>query len=82
MVSDDDLERGGKTSFNEKAKLTASFLNGVALTVLTVGGLSPFVLQLQGRQVELNHALFALGCLALSGVIHLVARNVLDGMLD
>lgn len=71
-----------KTTANEQIKLTASFINGLALAVMTVGGFSPLVLTLQGHTIGSGLAWFALGCLALSFILHLVARIALEGMID
>ncbi len=71
-----------KTVSNEKAKLTASYLNGLALAVLTVGGFSPFVLKLQGNEVNLETGYFALSCIALSVIIHWIARSLLERIVE
>jgi len=71
-----------KATFNEERKLTATFINGTALAVLTIGGFSPIVLVLQEKTVVEGNVYFALGCLALSFALHLVARSVLKGMID
>ncbi len=78
----DDPDQSGKTTFNEQAKLTATYINGLAVAVMTVGGFSPLVGMLQGRGVDSSLGYFALGCVVLSLVLHLVARSVLEGMRD
>ena len=78
----DDQDFGGKTTFNEQAKLTASYINGLSIAVMTVGGFSPLVGMLQGRGVDSSLSYFALGCVVLSLVLHLVARSVLEGLRD
>lgn len=63
---------------NEQAKLTANFINGVALTVFAVGGLSPFIAAAYGaagpRPLLLVMALY---CLGVSFALHYLARRVL-----
>ncbi|MBP7001811.1 hypothetical protein [Amaricoccus sp.] len=63
---------------NERTKLTATFINGMALTVFAVGGLAPFIAAAYGaegpRPVLL---LMALYCLGVSFTLHYLARRVL-----
>lgn len=66
---------------NEQTKLTATFLNGIAIAVLAVGGLAPLVASLSGG-VGLTSLIVVLGgvCFVVSLVLHLAARHLLRGL--
>ncbi|CAA2107714.1 hypothetical protein MBUL_04299 [Methylobacterium bullatum] len=66
---------------NERAKLTATYVNGVAIAVLAVGGLAPLFAQRAiaagpPGQPWLTRVLSLL-CICVSGVLHWAARGFL-----
>ena len=67
---------------NEQIKLTATYLNGVAIATFAVGGLAPMVALLSG---SLSAQLGEIGglagvCATASAVIHYGARRQLKGL--
>jgi hypothetical protein len=68
--------------FNERAKLSATFVNGVAIALFAVGGLAPVVGQIQNGDRPLGTTIFAAGCVAGAFGLHLVARWLLRGMRE
>jgi hypothetical protein len=63
---------------NEQVKLTATYLNGVAITMFAVGGLAPVVALVSGATTSTPVALVAVlttVCVGLSGALHLVAKR-------
>jgi hypothetical protein len=65
---------------NEQAKLTATYLNGLAIAIFAVGGLAPAVALVSGSaQVASSGpiALMSLSCLIASAALHFLARSVL-----
>ncbi|KAA0124499.1 amino acid transporter protein [Methylobacterium sp. P1-11] len=84
-MSGADADLRGKLVGNERAKLTATYINGLAIAVFAVGGFAPFIAAL-GVATEqhgfLAGALLLLGvCSLTSGALHWVARSRL-GSLD
>jgi hypothetical protein len=65
---------------NERVKLTAAYLNGLAIAFMVVGSIGPVLaLASQGmRNAELLAiAILALGCLAISLALHYLGRWLL-----
>ncbi len=65
---------------NEQIKLTATYLNGLAITVFAVGGLAPVFSYTFGSiagQPLWAVVFVAAICLIVSAVLHLVARRIL-----
>lgn len=66
---------------NESAKLTATYLNGIGVAVLAVGGLAPlFTSRPANAPVSAATVIVTLICVAVSGVLHLLARTVLGSL--
>lgn len=69
---------------NERAKLSATYINGMALTVLGVGGLAPlFAYAYSGDRVAVPLSAVvgvSAGCLLSSVALHFVGRRVLGAM--
>lgn len=66
---------------NERRKLTATYLNGLAIAVFAVGGLAPVAGLIQGTVGSVaGPATLVIICLLLSGVLHWVALLMLKGM--
>ncbi|HEX8165479.1 MAG TPA: amino acid transporter protein [Beijerinckiaceae bacterium] len=64
---------------NEQAKLTATYLNGIAVAIAAVGGIAPgvaFLVQDTGPGAA-RVTFISLVCLSVSGVLHYAARRVL-----
>ena len=58
---------------NEQRKLTASFLNGVAIAMFGIGGFAPVAALAQSGTVSLTVAIFVFGCLFGSVGLHSLA---------
>ena len=67
---------------NEQRKLTATFLNGIAIAFFAIGGIAPLVgLFSQATHADwLTVAIVALIFMALSALIHRLARRTLEGL--
>ena len=65
---------------NEQRKLTATYLNGLAMAFFGVGGFAPLVaMALSGPLAPMIHFL-VVGCILASLGLHLLARHILDGL--
>lgn len=70
---------------NETTKLTATFINGVAVAIFAVGGVAPTMGLVSGQTPVGSWTailVFAAICYIFSGVLHIVARRTLRGMRD
>lgn len=76
-------EERAKSIHNEQAKLTATYLNGLAIALLAIGGFTPIF---SGRLVGADRPTFfaSLGamliCLGISPILHLRARALLRSL--
>lgn len=81
--ADDELKRLTLVH-NEKTKLSATYMNGVAVAVLAVGGLAPFFTALTsargGLAVPPIVVISSLGCWLTTGAIHWGARRQLRSL--
>ena len=67
---------------NERTKLSATYLNGVAIAVMAVGGLGPVVSVLNGGAAPvLGIAAVSVICLLGSIALHFLARRLLGSLL-
>ncbi|MBP1804524.1 hypothetical protein [Rubellimicrobium aerolatum] len=67
---------------NEQAKLTATFLNGVAIALFAVGTLTPVLSILYGdRRPTLLILVGIAVCIVASGALHFGARRLLKGLV-
>jgi len=72
-----------KLSRNEQTKLSATYLNGVAIALFAVGGLAPSVsLVSGGTQQVWPIAVLVLGCIGISICLHWVARWILKELVE
>ncbi|WP_082487694.1 MULTISPECIES: hypothetical protein [unclassified Methylobacterium] len=66
---------------NERAKLTATYVNGVAIAVLAVGGLAPLFSQRGAGAAAPDRPwltpVLSLLCICVSGALHWAARGFL-----
>jgi multisubunit Na+/H+ antiporter MnhB subunit len=62
---------------NEQSKLTATYLNGLAIALAAVGGLSPIVGFAQGTMSSTVLSIVCPTCWVASMGVHLWARSVL-----
>ena len=66
----------------EKVKLSATYLNGIAVAVFAVGGFAPLFSSARPRPEDgtgfLMFALLTVGCWGISTGLHYAARTVLD----
>jgi hypothetical protein len=69
---------------NERVKLTANFLNGTAIAVMAVGGLTPVVQAMRTITLAAGDwwrtTLIVLVCTFIAGALHLTGRAVLGGL--
>ncbi len=83
-MSDEDEAARFKVVHNERTKLSATYLNGIAVAVFAVGGFAPFISTVLAADPAPHSPLlvFALmvGCWVVSGAIHSAARVTLKGL--
>lgn len=72
-----------KSARNERIKLTATFLNGIGVACVAVGGLAPLI-ALGNGTVHPGPVIYGLmaACVAAAVCLHLVARSVLLALAD
>lgn len=69
------------TVHNERVKLTASWLNSIAVAVLAVGGFAPMISALYGgKSVGLPLVIGTLVCILAALALHYWARRSLKGL--
>ncbi len=65
------------STHNERLKLTAAFLNGIAIAILNVGALAPLLNWIVGSMNSSVHLMILAGvslvCILLAAMLHLVA---------
>ena len=67
---------------NERTKLSATYLNGVAIAVMAVGGLGPIVSVLNGGPASaIGIASVSVICLVGSITLHFLARRLLGSLV-
>jgi hypothetical protein len=69
---------------NERAKLSATYLNGLAIAVMAVGGFAPlisFPFSEDGRSLWTT-VLVVVICMAVSTALHFIARRALAGLKE
>ncbi len=69
---------------NERAKLSATYLNGLAIAVMAIGGFAPLVsfpFSGDGRTLLTTVMVVAI-CMVISTALHLIARQVLAGLKE
>lgn len=80
-AEDKALAEAIKAAHNERTKLTATYLNGLAVALVAVGGFAPmFSFRDAAGRGETDPLQFSIGfglCIAFSGVLHLIGRLVL-----
>ena len=83
-MSGTSRRRTSKLVENEQVKLSATYLNGVAVALLAAGVLAPVVGGLAaGNQVgQPQLVAVAASCILLSAVLHFVARRLLRGLVE
>ncbi len=69
-----------KAARNEQLKLSATFLNGVAVALFAIGVFGPMFSYAQSGQVPLITALLAPGCGLVGFALHLFGRRLLEGI--
>jgi hypothetical protein len=68
---------------NERTKLTATYLNGVAIAFAALGAIAPWIAYAQGAATRLIVAgLSTVICVALSVSLHLVGRAMLGQLRE
>ena len=65
---------------NERTKLTATWLNGLAVAAVAVGGIAPTVAIFAGSASPLTAFGLLVTWTILAGGLHLVARHLLKGL--
>ena len=81
MTDDKDADRKSLSIHNERVKLTATWLNGLAVAVFAVGGLAPIFSAL-GRDASVSPfvALGSVICIGASPALHSWARRTLKDL--
>ncbi|MGA0533486.1 amino acid transporter [Hansschlegelia sp. KR7-227] len=73
----------GDLSHNERLKLTATYVNGLAIAVAAVGGFAPIFSMLAAQTAPTWLLIvFVAVCFPFSIVLHLVARRALRGLRE
>jgi hypothetical protein len=69
---------------NERTKLAAAYLNGVAIACVAIGGLAPVasVATSSSRSSTWSLSLLVIGCLIISVALHLGARYALRRLIE
>jgi hypothetical protein len=69
---------------NERTKLTATYLNGVAVAMLAIGTLAPLISSFSTAEgvPTVATAVICSVCVFASGVLHLLARRLLKGLIE
>jgi hypothetical protein len=62
---------------NEQAKLTATYLNGIAIALAAVGGIAPWIAAAETATISPLPAMLTVGCFVISLGVHSAARRVL-----
>jgi multidrug transporter EmrE-like cation transporter len=66
---------------NERTKLTATYINGIAIAVFAVGSFAPTITSLNGAVgFPVVTGIAAVSCICASGALHFMARRVLKGL--
>ena len=65
---------------NERRKLTATFINGVAVAMLAIGGLTQVVAFAQSLTLSVVALIIALSCIGGSIGLHWLGRFLLEGL--
>ncbi|PZQ49614.1 MAG: amino acid transporter [Rhodovulum sulfidophilum] len=75
-----------KTVHNERLKLSATFLNGLAIAALAVGGVTPLVQALRTAEISPGEwrgtLIAATVCFGGAVVLHFIARMILGGLRE
>lgn len=73
-----------KNQQNEKAKLTASYLNGIAIAVALAGALTPTLAGIRENPGPVNWTTAGIVaiCMVVSVSFHAMARRALSSLLD
>lgn len=81
-MSDDAETRRQVLIRNERLKLSATYLNGIAITMFAIGTFGPVVANLTGATTAFSvaAALMSLICAMASVVLHYVASRLLGGL--
>lgn len=68
---------------NERTKLTATYLNGVAVAIFAIGSFAPLVsLASNNTSAPLLLIWIAVSCVIVSFALHLIARRVLGRLQE
>jgi len=75
-----------KTVHNERLKLSATFLNGLAIALLAVGGVAPVLQTARTMTLQAGEwhrtIVLAVVCLSAAGILHFFARAMLGGLRE
>jgi hypothetical protein len=69
-----------KAARNEQKKLSATFLNGIAVALFAIGVFGPVFSVAQSGGVGLVTTILAPGCGLVGYALHLLGRRVLEGI--
>jgi hypothetical protein len=65
---------------NEQRKLTATYLNGIAIGVFGIGGFTPIIALAQGANPSLASFMVVIACFMGSVGLHYLARRTIGGL--
>lgn len=73
----------GDLAHNQRLKLTATYVNGLALAVIAVGGFAPIIAILAAQtRPTVVFVLLVVICFPTSAILHLIARRALMGLRE
>jgi hypothetical protein len=75
-----------KMVHDERVKITAAFLNGIAIAVFVIGTFAPMVQSIWNAETRATDwsltVLIGAICIGVSGALHFAARAVLAGLRE
>lgn len=82
MASENDDAKRRDLVRNERLKLSATYLNGVAIAILAVGGFAPATAVVTGASAAASSLAFVLllVCVGASVALHYTASDLLKGL--
>jgi hypothetical protein len=69
-----------KTVRNERRKLSATYVNGIAMALMALGGFTPVIAFMQTGNFSVNTVMMVGVCFLGSGALHSLGRRILGGL--
>jgi hypothetical protein len=74
------------TVHNERVKITATFLNGIAIAIFIIGTFAPAIQVARATDVPVDNwartVVIGVVCIAAAGALHFTARAILGRLRD